>query len=141
MNFKIFTFSQVANALGSTILSYNTSAPSYSTPALSYNDIYVQAFNAVRNDYNHQQNRNGYTQGAYYVLLPDGRLQRVSYTVNGYSGYVAEVTYEGEAHYPTYQLASSRSYQPAPAPSYQPGSSLSYQPAPTPSYPTIPSYE
>ncbi|KAG7159169.1 putative Pro-resilin-like 181 [Homarus americanus] len=40
----------------------------------------------------------------------DGRLQRVTYTVNGNSGYVAEVTYEGEAQFPTYQS----SYTPAP---------------------------
>ena len=32
-----------------------------------------------------------------YVELPDGRIQRVRYTVNKYSGFVAEVTYEGQA--------------------------------------------
>ena len=33
-------------------------------------------------------------QGVYYVLLPDGRLQKVAYTVDGENGYVAHVTYE-----------------------------------------------
>ena len=37
-------------------------------------------------------------KGMYYVLLPDGRLQKTVYTVNGDEGYVAHVTYEGEAN-------------------------------------------
>ena len=44
----------------------------------------------------------GNVHGHYYVNLPDGRLQHVNYYVNGYSGYVAEVSYDGEAHHPSY---------------------------------------
>ena len=44
----------------------------------------------------------GNVHGHYYVNLPDGRLQHVKYYVNGYSGYVAEVSYDGEASHPSY---------------------------------------
>ncbi|KAG7159151.1 Pro-resilin-like 74 [Homarus americanus] len=72
------------------------------------------------NDFGHQESRDGYnTEGNYYVQLPDGRLERVNYYVNGDSGFVAQVEYEGEAQYPAYQ----------PSPSY--GPSPSYQPEPS----------
>ncbi|XP_069164037.1 cuticle protein 7-like [Procambarus clarkii] len=71
------------------------------------------------NDFGHQESRDGYdTKGSYYVQLPDGRLQTVTYVVNGDSGYIAQVDYQGEAQYPAYQPAPA--YKPAPAPSYQP---------------------
>merc|ERR1719317_1904941 len=40
--------------------------------------------------------------GFYNVKLPDGRLQKVTYTVNGYGGYIADVTYDGKAVHPSY---------------------------------------
>ncbi|KAK7066062.1 hypothetical protein SK128_004916, partial [Halocaridina rubra] len=50
------------------------------------------------NSFGHQEQREGaYTAGNYYVLLPDGRKQKVTYVVNGQSGFVAEYVYEGEA--------------------------------------------
>ncbi|XP_076059560.1 pro-resilin-like [Oratosquilla oratoria] len=87
-------------------------SPSYGAPQAPAKYDFDWAVNdaASGNDFGHQESRDGdYTQGSYYVLLPDGRLQRVNYNVDGDSGFVAEVTYEGEA----------RPYTP-PQPSYAP---------------------
>ena len=59
--------------------------------------------------------------GSYQVALPDGRIQTVTYTADHYNGFVADVTYEGEAHYP-----EDKPYHPAP--SYKPAPA--YKPAP-----------
>merc|ERR1711874_291573 len=52
-------------------------------------------FNAAESD-----DGTGKREGSYSVALPDGRIQHVNYHVNDYDGYVAEVTYDGEAQYP-----------------------------------------
>ncbi|XP_063884559.1 cuticle protein 7-like [Scylla paramamosain] len=108
--------------------SYHAPRPSYHAPAQyadvapHYNAQYAVKDDYSGNDFGAQEARDGYsTQGSYHVLLPDGRLQRVTYHVDGDSGYVAEVTYEGEAQYPqTYGHAPAPSYGHAPAPSYSP---------------------
>ncbi|XP_042880420.1 pro-resilin-like [Penaeus japonicus] len=47
------------------------------------------------NDFGHSETRNGdNTSGQFRVLLPDGRVQVVTYTVNGDSGYIAQVSYQ-----------------------------------------------
>ena len=48
------------------------------------------------NNFGQSESRDGAsTQGTYFVQLPDGRLQKVAYSVSGDSGYVADVTYSG----------------------------------------------
>ena len=49
------------------------------------------------NDYAHETTADdkGYVTGSYRVLLPDGRTQIVTYKADDYSGYVADVKYEG----------------------------------------------
>nr|XP_027214641.1 cuticle protein 19-like [Penaeus vannamei] len=40
----------------------------------------------------HEESRDGqFTKGIYYVQLPDGRLQQITYTVDGDSGFLAEL--------------------------------------------------
>ena len=115
-------------------------APAYA-PAPAYKDEpAVYAYNyAVADDYsgsNFQatENRDGYaTSGSYSVNLPDGRIQTVTYTVSdAYSGYVADVSYSGEAK-----------YAPAPAPAYK--AAPAYAPAPAykaaPVYKAAPAYK
>merc|ERR1711990_171656 len=63
-------------------------------------------FNAAESD-----DGTGKREGSYSVALPDGRIQHVNYHVNDYDGYVAEVTYDGEAQYP----AAAPYHAPAPA--------------------------
>jgi hypothetical protein len=70
------------------------------------------------NDYAHQETADdkGYVTGSYRVLLPDGRTQIVTYKADDYSGYVADVKYEGEAKYPEYNKpAYKAAAYPAPA--------------------------
>merc|ERR1719309_1164540 len=102
-------------------------APAYKAPVVhaagykqpAYEEPAVYAYNyAVADDYsgaqfNAGENRDGYaTTGSYSVALPDGRLQTVNYNVaDAYSGYVADVTYSGEAKY----APAPAPYKPAPA--------------------------
>ena len=55
----------------------------------------------TNNVFGAKESRDGnLTNGEYYVALPDGRLQTVTYFVDGGSGYVPVVDYAGEAQYP-----------------------------------------
>ncbi|XP_032790811.2 pro-resilin [Daphnia magna] len=75
-------------------------------------------------DFGHSENRNGdKTKGQYYVVLPDGRRQVVNYYVDGYSGYVADIKYEGN-YKSAYSADYKPTYKPVPNPTYSP----SYKP-------------
>merc|ERR1712212_940124 len=81
-------------------------APGYA-PQPTYDEPAVYAYQyGVADDYSGAQfgqdeKRDGYsTSGSYRVALPDGRTQVVNYNVaDAYSGYVADVSYEGVPHY------------------------------------------
>ncbi|XP_071541413.1 cuticle protein 8-like [Panulirus ornatus] len=65
------------------------------------------------NNFGQQESRdNDNTQGSYTVQLSDGRLQTVNYYVNGDSGFIADVNYDGQARYP--DSFESREYNPRP---------------------------
>ncbi|XP_045617292.2 pro-resilin-like [Procambarus clarkii] len=77
------------------------SAESFESSEAQYNFNYAVKHEDSGNDFGHQETRNGDdTKGSYYVQLPDGRLQTVNYIVDGDSGYIADVKYDGEARYP-----------------------------------------
>ena len=89
------------------------SAPSYSNVPASYTYDWAVKDDYSNNNYGQNESRDGdKTTGSYYVLLPDGRIQTVTYSVDGYGGYVADITYSGEAKYPEPQKYK-------PTPSYQ----------------------
>ena len=56
----------------------------------------------VKDDYSNnnygqsERSSSGATSGSYYVALPDGRLQKVSYTVNGDEGELRNKIYSQE---------------------------------------------
>merc|ERR1711936_1533759 len=83
----------------------------------------------VADDYSKANFRKTETQGAagnvggsFTIALPDGRIQTTTYTADHTNGFVAEVTYSGEAVYPP---APAGGYpgeaHAAPAPGYAPG--------------------
>eukprot|EP00095_Tigriopus_kingsejongensis_P011188 snap_masked-scaffold1672_size31643-processed-gene-0.3 protein:Tk11188 transcript:snap_masked-scaffold1672_size31643-processed-gene-0.3-mRNA-1 annotation:"cuticle protein 7" len=91
--------------------------PKYEEPA-QYQYAYAVKDEYSQLDFNANEEREGYgTSGSYQVLLPDGRTQTVTYSVNGDSGYVADVQYAGEAKYEPYQPKPARKYPP-PTPQY-----------------------
>ncbi|XP_037801784.1 cuticle protein-like [Penaeus monodon] len=108
-------------------VSSEESAESYESSEAKYSFNWAVSDDSSSNQFGHQEARDGDdTQGSYYVQLPDGRLQTVKYFVDGDSGYVAEVNYEGEARYPdsyesfesvSAESAESREYRP-PRPQY-----------------------
>ena len=67
-------------------------------------------------DFGHAEARDGYaTKGEYHVLLPDGRLQTVTYHVDdAYGGYIADVKYTGTAHPHPHPKAHPHPHAPAP---------------------------
>merc|ERR1712227_211005 len=76
---------------------------------------YAVADDYSKSSFNAEESSDGAfnVAGSYSVALPDGRIQHVKYTSNGYDGFVADVTYEGTAVYP-----EEKPYVPAPAPAY-----------------------
>ncbi|CAL4217548.1 unnamed protein product, partial [Meganyctiphanes norvegica] len=101
----VLTISLVAAATAKASQGYGPppayEAPAYEEAPAKYDFNYAVKDDYSGNDFGHNEARDGYnTQGSYYIALPDGRLQKVTYTVNGDEGFIADVAYEGEAQYP-----------------------------------------
>ena len=94
----------IVTALAATLNHVESSPQGYeAVPALApliensspYQFQWEVAYAEGNNYYGHGERRDGaLTSGSYFILLPDGRRQRVDYTVEGDSGYIATVTYE-----------------------------------------------
>merc|ERR1712025_695395 len=102
----------VAHAVHAPVVAH--AAPAYADEVSPYTYTYAVADDYSKANFNAEETSDGAgnAQGAYSVALPDGRIQHVAYTANGYDGYVADVTYEGTAVYPE---APAPGYAPAPA--------------------------
>ncbi|XP_063601369.1 cuticle protein 8-like [Penaeus indicus] len=90
-----------------------SSEESFESTEAKYNFNWAVSDDSSSNEFGHQEARDGDdTQGSYYVQLPDGRLQKVTFYVDGDDGYVADVTYEGEARFDSVESVESREYRP-----------------------------
>ncbi|XP_037791568.1 pro-resilin-like [Penaeus monodon] len=70
---------------------YGYSAPASGSSPAQYDFNYAVKDDYSSNDFGHQEDRDGYdTRGSYYVLLPDGRLQKVTYSVNSFTKHLAK---------------------------------------------------
>jgi len=113
---------------------YHAPAPAYHAPAPASYHPYSYTY-AVADDYSKatfsQKESNdgtGLVQGSYSVNLPDGRIQTVNYHANDIDGYVAEVSYSGEAVYP--DTPASHPVSHAVAPAYHAPAPAYHAPAP-----------
>ena len=94
--------------------------PSFQPP-MPYNFAWAVKDEYSYNDYSHSETSDdkGYVTGVYKTLLPDGRTQIVNYKADDYTGYVADVKYEGEAKYPVdYKPSYKSQYAAYPKPAY-----------------------
>merc|ERR1712055_109173 len=103
----------------SSLVAAISATPQYAAPLVAHaaaevyaDEVSPYTFNyAVADDYSNSNfqatesdDGTGVRQGGYSVALPDGRIQHVNYHTNDYDGYVAEVTYDGQAAYPEASL-------------------------------------
>merc|ERR1712072_671955 len=114
--------------------------PSYHAPASyhPYSYTYAVADDYFKATFSQKESNDGtgLVQGTYSVNLPDGRIETVNYHANDIDGYVAEVTYSGEAVYPDTPASHPVSHavvKPtyhAPAPAYHAPAPTYHAPAP-----------
>ena len=125
---------------------YHAPSPAYHAPAPAYHaePVYKEEPAPYKYEYGVHDDYTGTTfnageasdaygnvDGSYSVALPDGRTQHVTYHADHYGGYVADVTYEGEAHYA--EVAPHHAPAPAyhaPAPAYHAPAPAYHAPAP-----------
>ena len=126
--FQLVTLALVASASAAGPPAYGAPAP-YVEPKLAPQP-YAYEY-GVADDYSHSnfkkaetQDAGGNVAGSFTIALPDGRIQTTTYTADHTNGFVAEVSYSGEAAYPPAPAGGypgeANAYA-APAPAYAPG--------------------
>ncbi len=94
--------------------------PTYKPVPVPYNFAYGEKDDYAGTDFGHNESSDGNTvTGSYRVVLPDGRIQTVNYVADHYSGFQAQVSYQGEAQYP-HEYGPAITFKPQYQPSYQP---------------------
>ncbi|XP_071533309.1 cuticle protein 19-like isoform X2 [Panulirus ornatus] len=83
----------------------------YSHPPIPYEFRYGVRDQYYGTDFGHEEESNGASvRGRYYVLLPDGRRQVVTYTADHQRGFIATVTYENVGFRPQGPVAHGNTY-------------------------------
>ncbi|XP_069973422.1 cuticle protein 19-like isoform X1 [Penaeus vannamei] len=73
----------------------------YQYPPMPYEFRYGVRDDYYGNDFGHEEESNGEAvRGRYYVLLPDGRRQVVTYVADHHRGYIATISYENVGVHP-----------------------------------------
>merc|ERR1739848_16156 len=108
-NMRVFLFSVFLAVASSTPIPDSPPAP-YNAPSYAFK--YTVEDGPYGPVFSHGEERENYnTKGEYQVNLPDGRVKTVTYTVEGPSGFIADVKYDGVSVYPD---APPPAYAPAP---------------------------
>ena len=131
--FQVLVLSLVASAFADSVPQYGAPPP-YHAPVVKYVEEklppqpYAYEY-GVADDYSHSnfkksetQDAGGNVAGSFTIALPDGRIQTTTYTADHTNGFIAEVSYSGEAIFPPappggYPGEAASGYAP-PAPAY-----------------------
>merc|ERR1719348_1512121 len=100
MAFKIFLHHLLVSLTTSAPQLLQTNVEPYDPPAYTFHYSVSDPSESGTVLSAQESRENEVTGGDYRVSLPDGRIQIVTYSVNGPQGYVADVKYEGEAVHP-----------------------------------------
>merc|ERR1711899_365779 len=120
----VFLFSVFLAVASSTPIPDSPPAP-YNAPSYAFK--YTVEDGPYGPVFSHGEERENYnTKGESQVNLPDGRVKTVTYTVEGPSGFIADVKYDGVSVYPD---APPPAYAPAPVYAPAPAAPKAAEPA------------
>merc|ERR1739844_865721 len=124
-NMRVFLFSVFLAVASSTPIPDSPPAP-YNAPSYAFK--YTVEDGPYGPVFSHGEERENYnTKGEYQVNLPDGRVKTVTYTVEGPSGFIADVKYDGVSVCP--DAPPPAAYAPAPVYAPAPAAPKAAEPA------------